>query len=319
MVAMIEPIKSFLSSYPYRSSKEYQKKFKRVNHKWYGYVCDPERASNPSSFQMKFDCLRSQKEVETPLSATMILRANDGFELVLNDQKLFEFGVFESEKSDFNGSFFSFKMLSKRVQGIYFHWNRQIFKAGCTLFLEEMGIGNEINDQDRMIFMEFSSDKEFSKLPKSMKIERIPKVLDFEETDLKVLYAVRSKQLNDFVIFARNQKNEQIEQLVYNPSSFGFEKVQSDLEYNSEKNLKDGKLSLLFMTYDRNSEDVQTLTVYRTANGDIEKKILVEGVFDVLPKEPIVSRDEMVEYKEEIKDELENEYEIVSRPPEDDF
>ncbi|EGT32454.1 hypothetical protein CAEBREN_12845 [Caenorhabditis brenneri] len=295
-------MESLISRHPFRSSKEYNKRFKRVNHHHYGFLCDPKKRSNPSNFRMKFN------EIETPLSATIIFKANDGFELCQDD-----FGRFHFEAiGDFSNGYFTFKMITDRVQATYFNWNDQVYNAGCTLFLEELGKGKEVMEEDERIFLKFSNNQKFWNLLRNSKSPQKPQILEFEESDLKVLYAIRDSEINDFVIFAKNLKSGLVEKFLYNTSSHGFERVNTGLAYDSKNDLPNGKLSLLFMTYDRSEGDVQTLTVYRTANGDVEKKILKGGKFEVIPIKPIVSREEMVE-KEDFREEIDNGFEIVGR------
>ncbi|KAF1770219.1 hypothetical protein GCK72_002037 [Caenorhabditis remanei] len=290
------------------STREMRRRSKWANKRYYGFHCDSKKQSNHFNYRLQFFCNRSREQIDTPLSANIISLTNHGFEFDETRRGWRHIIVSDSNIHDFSDAYISIEKVTERVNGAYFNWNGVAYPAGCALCLMDLGEGNELTDNDRDVFLEFARDEQFSNLLKKM--ERRLKPLQLQESDLMILYATRSQILDDFVIFAENLKNGSIETFIYNKERYGLQRVRTDLEYDESKNLEDGKRVLLFMTYDETRGFVQALTVYRTENGSIEKKILnvEEKRFEIIPEEPILCDEEIEIFQEE----TENGFEVIT-------
>lgn len=283
------------------SSEDRQNCLKWANKRYYAFSCDPKKRSN--SFRLKFYCSRSQQEVESPLSATQIAITNQGVEFDDTRRGWRNIRISDMEENKFENSCFTFKKLTDRVHGAYFNFKGISYPAGCSL-----SIGN-VTQEDTEVFLEFSKNQRFSNFLKSLENQKIRRIVNLKESDLKVLYATRHQ--DDFVIFARNLKNLKIEKFIYDTKRYGFERVETTLNFDESKVLEDGNRCLLFMTYSETRGRLETLTVCRTEDGRFEKKILEGGKFRVIEEKDIVERRD-----EEIEDE--DDYEFVRMPDEGD-
>lgn len=308
MIVLESRLKNHLKRTIFPSSREARRRSKWANKRFYGFHCDSKKQSNHLNYQLQFFCNRSREHVESPLSANIISLTNHGFEFDETKRGWRHIIVSNANIHDFSDAFISIERVTERVNAAYFNWNGVAYPAGCALCLKDIGEGNELADNDRDAFLEFARDKKFSNILKKM--ERKLKPLELQESDLKVLYATRSQMLDDFVIFTKNSKNGSIEQFIYNKERYCLQRVQTDLKYDESKNLEDGKRVLLFMTYDESRGFVQALTVYRTENGLIEKKILnvEEKRFETIPEEPILCEEEI----EKLQEETDNGFEVVA-------
>ncbi|CAO4362553.1 unnamed protein product [Caenorhabditis nigoni] len=265
-----------LRKYLFQHANCPQNRFKWANKRYYAFLCDPKKRSN--AHRVNCFCSRSQKYIESPLSATMVALTNYGFEF--DETKRGWRNIKLSENLEFQNSYLTYNNVTDRVKVAYFNWNGVQYPAGCSLKLE-----GHLR-QDEQIFLEFGKNLDFWNLLKSIKKTK-HRVLDLQESDLQVLYSIGRE--NSFVTFARNLKTLKIEQFEFDSKRYGFVRIHTDLEFDESKVLKKGKRILLFMTYGESEEaTLETLTVYRTESGGLEKKILKDGRFELIGEKQIL-------------------------------
>ncbi|CAI2297399.1 unnamed protein product [Caenorhabditis sp. 36 PRJEB53466] len=189
--------------------------------RWYSALCGAPGSSGqpPQQFTNRRTFEAPELTVTSTSETLVMVYALPGFEVM---KKTSLRPIYDGL---FSASYFSYQMLSRRVQAIFFNFEGTRYNAGIAIYLHDDAALGSYAESDTRIVESFIQSGEFVKLLSCLGYH-IPRVLNFTETDLIAKYSVKCEHLNDQLIFAFNAISAKVEQFILNGEELRFERVK---------------------------------------------------------------------------------------------